>query len=67
MLLKNLTIKQHFNATEEFNNKLALEGKNFRVDFDDDILNHSLKMDRDYFKKQGCVSDDEEIILKNAN
>ena len=64
MLLKDLTIKQHFNAIEEFNNKLALEGKNFRVDFDDDILNHFLKMDR---KKQGCISDDEEIILKNEN
>ena len=66
---KNCILQKHFinNAIEEFNNKLALESKNFRVDFDDDVLNHFLKMDCDYFKKQGCISDDEEIILKNAN
>ena len=36
--LKNPILCKHFmiNTTEEFNNKLALENKKFRVDFDED-------------------------------
>ena len=48
---------------EEFNNKLALENKNFRLDFDEDTHDYFIKIDHDYFKKQGCISDDEKINL----
>ena len=38
--LKNPILQKHFiiKATEEFNNLLTLENKDFRVDFDKDTL-----------------------------
>ena len=65
--LKNPILRKHFiiNAIEEFNNILALENKNFRLDFDEDTKKYFVRMDRDYFKKQGCISDDEKIRLNN--
>ena len=62
--LKNPILCKHFliNVIEEFNNKLTLENKNFRVDFDEDTLKYFIRIDHDYFKKQGCISDDKKII-----
>ena len=61
--LKNSILHKHFiiNTIEEFNNKLALENKNFRVDFDEDTHEYFIKIDFDFFKKEGCISDDEKI------
>ena len=39
------------NATEEFNNKLALENKEFRVDFDEDTHEYFMEIDLDFLKK----------------
>ena len=52
-------------AIEEFNNDLALENKEFRVDFDEDTRKYFIKLDYDYFKKQRCISDNEKISLNN--
>ena len=62
--LKNPILRKDFiiNVIDEFNNKLALENKNFRVDFDEDTHEYLLhKIDFDFFKKQGCISDDEKV------
>ena len=58
---------KHFiiNAIKEFNNTLALDYKNFTVDFDEHTKKYFIKIDHDYFKKQGCISDDEKIHLNN--
>ena len=53
------------NAIKEFNNTLALDYKNFTVDFDEHTKKYFIKIDHDYFKKQGCISDDEKICLNN--
>ena len=60
-------MRKHFiiNATEEFNNISVLENKNFTVDFDEHTKKYFIKIDHDYFKKQGCISDDEKICLNN--
>ena len=60
-------MRKHFiiNATEEFNNISVLENKNFTVDFDEHTKKYFIKIDHDYFKKQGCISDDEKIHLNN--
>ena len=61
--LKNLIIDKHFiiNAIEEFNNKLTLENKEFRVDFDEDTHEYFFEIDFNFFKKYGCKSNDEQI------
>ena len=61
--LKNPILCKHFiiNAIEKFNNKLALENKNFRVDFDEDTHYYFIRIDFDFLKKQGCISDDNKI------
>ena len=61
--LKYPILCKHFiiNAIEEFNNKLALENKNFTIDFDEDTKKYFKTTDHDYFKKQGCISNDEKI------
>ena len=58
---------KHFiiNAIKEFNNTLALDYKNFTLDFDEHTKKYFIKIDHDYFKKQGCISDDEKICLNN--
>ena len=58
---------KHFiiNAIKEFNNTLALDYKNFTVDFDEHTKKYFIKIDHDYFKKQGWISDDEKIHLNN--
>ena len=63
--LKNPVLCKHFiiNAIEEFNNKLTLENKTFRVDFDEDTYKYFIRLDRDYFEKQGSISNDEKIRL----
>ena len=57
--LKNHVLRKHFiiNAIEEFNNNLKLENKNFTVDSDEDTYKYFIKLDHDYFKTQGCISD----------
>ena len=57
--LKNPVLQKHFiiNAIEEFNNNLKLENKNFTVDSDEYTYKYFIKLDHDYFKKQGCISD----------
>ena len=51
--LNNPILRKLFmiNATEEFNNKLALENKEFRVDFDEDTHEYFMEIDLDFFKK----------------
>ena len=63
--LKNPVLRKPFinNAIEEFNNNLALKNKNLRVDFDEDTYRYFIKLDHEYFKKQGCICDDEKIRL----
>ena len=63
--LKNPALRKHFiiNAIEEFNNKLTLEKKKLRVDFDEDAYKYFIILDRDYFKKQGSISNDEKLCL----
>ena len=58
--LKNPVLRKHFiiNAIEEINNKLLLENKELRVDFDENTRDYFIRMDLNYFKKQGCISDD---------
>ena len=65
--LKNPILRKHFiiNAIEEFINILALENKNLKVGFEDYTKKYFIKIDHDYFKKQGCISDDEKIRLIN--
>ena len=64
---KNPILRKHFiiNAIEEFINILALENKNLKVGFEDYTKKYFIKIDHDYFKKQGCISDDEKIRLIN--
>ena len=64
---KNPILRKHFiiNAIEEFINILALENKNLKVGFEDYTKKYFIKIDHDYFKKQGCISDDEKIHLNN--
>ena len=64
--LKNPVLCKHFiiNAIEESNNKLTLENKIFRVDFGKDTYKYFIRLDHDYFKKQGCISDDEKNLFK---
>ena len=64
---KNPILRKHFiiNAIEEFINILALENKNLKVGFEDYTKKYFIKIDHDYFKKQGCISDDEKIRLNN--
>ena len=52
--LKNPVLRKHFliNAIEEFNNKLTLENKIFRVDFEEYTYKYLIRLDQDYFKKQ---------------
>ena len=61
--LKNPIIHKHFiiNAIEEFNNKLTLENKEFRVNFDEDTHEYFLEIDFNFFRKYGCISNDEQI------
>ena len=63
--LKNPVLRKHFaiNAIEEFNNKLTLENKRFRVDFDEDTYKYFIRLDRDSFKKQRSISHDNKIRL----
>ena len=63
---------KHFiiNAIEDFNSKLTLENKKFRVDSDE--CKYFIRLDRNYFKKQGCISNDgkirlNQIIKENTN
>ena len=51
------------NSIEKFNNKLALENKEFRVEFDENTYKYFIRLDQDYFKKQGCISDNNKICL----
>ena len=53
--LKNPVLRKHFiiNAIEEFNNELTLENKIFSVDFDEYTYKYLIRLDQDYFKKQG--------------
>ena len=59
--LKNPLLCKHFiiNAIEDFSNKLTLENKKFRVDFDEYTYKYLIRLDQDYFKTQGCISNDE--------
>ena len=61
--LKNPILRKHFiiNAIEEFNNKLTLENKEFRVNFDEDTHEYFLEIDFNFFRKYGCISNDEQI------
>ena len=61
--LKNLILRKHFliNVIEEYNNNLALENKNFRVEFDEDTRKYFIKVDDDYFKKQGYISNEKKL------
>ena len=63
--LKNPVLGKHFiiNAIKDFNNKLTLEDKKFWVDFDECTYKYFIRLDRDYFEKQGCISHDEKIRL----
>ena len=63
--LKNPLLCKHFiiNAIENFSNKLTLENKKFRVDFDEYTYKYLIRLDQDYFKTQGCISNDEKIRL----
>ena len=56
---------KHFitNAIEKFNNKLELENKTFRVDFDEDTYKYFIRLDHNYFKTQVCISNDEKLYL----
>ena len=65
--LRKPILHKHFiiNAIEEFNNILTLESKDYRLDFDEDTKKYFIKIDHDYFKKQGCISDDEKNRLIN--
>ena len=56
---------KHFiiNSIEEFNNKLALENKEFRADFDEYTYKYFIRLDQDYFKKRGSISDNNKICL----
>ena len=56
---------KHFiiDSIDEFNNKLALENKEFRVDFDENTYKYFIRLDQDYVKKQGCISEDNKICL----
>ena len=56
---------KHFviNSIEKFNNKLALETKEFRVDFDENTYKYFIRLDQDYFRKWGCISDNNKICL----
>ena len=56
---------KHFitNAIEKFNNKLELENKTFRVDFDEDTYKYFIRLDHNYFKTQVCISNDEKLCL----
>ena len=62
--LKSPMLEKHFiiKAIEEFNNILTAENKEFRVDFNKDTRKYFIRLDHDYFKKQGCISDKEEIF-----
>ena len=62
--LKNLLLCKHFiiNAIEDFSNKLTLENKKFRVDFDEYTYKYLIRLDQDYFKTQGCISNDEKFV-----
>ena len=42
-------------AIDEFDNKLTLKTKIFRVDFDEDTRKYFIRIDHDYFKKQALV------------
>ena len=57
--LKNPVLRKYFiiNAIEEFNNNLKLENKNLTVDSDEYTYKYFIKLDHDYFKTQGCISD----------
>ena len=49
MRLKNLIINQHQKI------------KNFRLDFDEDTHDYFIRIDFNFFKKQGYISDDNKI------
>ena len=59
---------KHFiiNAVEEFNNKLILENKKYRADFDGDTYKYFIRLDHYCFKKQGCISNHEKIRLSKS-
>ena len=61
--LKNPLLRKHFiiNAIEDVN-KLTLENKKFRVDFDEDTYEYFIRLDQDYFKIQGCISNHEKFV-----
>ena len=63
--LKNPVLPKCFiiNAIEDFNNKLTLENKKFRLDFGEYTYKYFIRLDPDYFKKQGYISNDEKICL----
>ena len=52
---KHSVLRKHFiiNAIEEFNNKLTLQNKTFRVDFHEHTYKYFIRLDRDYFKNKG--------------
>ena len=66
--LKNAILCKHFiiNAVEEFNNKLILENKKYRADFDEDTYKYFIRLDHYCFKKQGCISNHEKIRLNKS-
>ena len=62
--IKNPLLRKHFiiNAIEDVN-KLTLENQTFRVDFDEDTYKYFIRLDQDYFKKRGCISNHEKVRL----
>ena len=61
-------MRKHFiiNSIEEFNNELALENKEFRVDFHENTYKYFIRLDQDYFLKRWRVSNNK-ICLKELH
>ena len=50
-------------AIEEINKALKKDNKKFRIDFNEDSYKYFNKKDHKYFKNQGCVTDNDVILV----
>ena len=64
MTKKTPIIRRHFliKTFEEINQELKKDNRPFRIGFDSDAYNYFNDQNCYYFKKEGCITDDDGLL-----
>ena len=67
--LKNPIIQRHIliKTIEEINQQLKKDERQFTIDFDEDSHNFFNKQNDYYFKREGCIADDDGLFYFKAH